>query len=66
VVWGKDENGVEHRPPLHTKADWVRPGELVFDAAISNSDGSGFGLSLANLRDPKYYETLHPSLSVAR
>jgi hypothetical protein len=63
VVWGKDPNGIEHRPPLRTKADWVRAGELVFYAAISYSDGPGLGLSLANVRDPRYYETLHPPLS---
>jgi hypothetical protein len=35
----------------------------VFDAPISYSDGSGLLPSLANVRDPKYYETLHPPLS---
>ncbi len=63
VVWGRDENGVEHRPLLRTKADWVRAGELVFEAGISYSDGPGFLPSLANVRDPKYYEALHPPLS---
>jgi hypothetical protein len=63
VVWGKDDSGLEHRPPLRTTADWVRTGELVFDAAISYSDGPGLIPSLANVRDPKYYETLRPPLS---
>jgi hypothetical protein len=63
VVWGKDEKGAEHRPPLRTKADWVRAGEIVFDAAISYSDGAGFLLSLSNVRDPKYYAELRPPLS---
>src|SRR6476660_5331521 len=34
VVWGTDKNGVEHAPPLQSKADWIRAGEIVFDAAI--------------------------------
>jgi hypothetical protein len=63
VVWGKDEKGVEHRPPLRTKADWVRAGELVFDASISYSDGPGLFPSLANVRDPKYNEAIRPPLS---
>jgi hypothetical protein len=36
IVWGVDpKTGVEHTPPLETKADWIRAGELVFDSPIS-------------------------------
>jgi hypothetical protein len=65
LVWGRDEKGVDHRPPLHTEADWIRAGELVFDAAISYSDGPGDLLSLANVRDPQYYAALQPPLSAS-
>jgi hypothetical protein len=63
VIWGKDENGLDHRPPLRTKADWVRAGELVFDAAISYSSGPESAISLANVRDPRYYAAVRPPLS---
>jgi hypothetical protein len=63
VIWGKDDQGIEHRPPLQTEADWVRAGELVFDAAISYSAGPGFLISLANMRDPQFFATLQPPVS---
>ncbi|HEY7209992.1 MAG TPA: hypothetical protein VH477_06935 [Bryobacteraceae bacterium] len=63
VIWGRDENGVEHRPALGTKADWIRAGELVFDAAISYSGGSETAISLANVRDPRYYAAVQPPLT---
>ncbi len=63
VVWGRDEKGVEHRPPLRTATDWVHAGEIVFDAAISYSDGAGFLISLANVRDRNYYADLQPPLT---
>ncbi len=63
VIWGKDDQGIEHRPPLQTEVDWIRAGELVFDAAISYSAGPGFLISLANMRDPQYFATLQPPVS---
>jgi hypothetical protein len=44
VVWGRDENGVEHRPLLRTKADWVHAGELVFEAGYYRGFDS-FGIN---------------------
>jgi len=64
ILWGKDSNGKEHHPALRTKEDWVRAGELVFDAAIAYSSGpSNTLVSLANVRDSRYYETMRPPLS---
>jgi hypothetical protein len=63
VVWGKDDRGVEHRPPLNTQSDWMRAGELVFDAALSYSDGEGFLLSLADVQDAEFYRTLRVPVS---
>ncbi len=34
VIWGRDSSGVERKPLLTTEADWIRAGELVFDASI--------------------------------
>jgi hypothetical protein len=44
ILW--DDSG--HRPPLETEADWIKAGELVFQAPIS-FDTEGF---LPELRDP--------------
>lgn len=51
IVWGKDKNGVEHAPPLRTQADWIRAGEIVFDAAIVY-DGI---TTAADVREPQWY-----------
>ena len=54
IIW--DDQG--HRPELKTEADWIRAGELVFDAPI----GIGNGRILASdskeefLRDARWYE----------
>src|SRR4051812_32142218 len=44
ILW--DDSG--HRPPLQTEADWIKAGELVFQAPIA-FDSEGF---LPELRDP--------------
>jgi len=51
VVWGTDKNGVEHAPPLKTEADWIRAGEMVFDAPIVY-DGI---TAAADVREPEWY-----------
>jgi Cytochrome c peroxidase len=51
IIWGKDKNGVEHAPPLRTKAEWIRAGEIVFDAAIVY-DGI---TTAADVREPDWY-----------
>jgi Di-haem oxidoreductase, putative peroxidase len=47
VVW--DDTG--HRPPLDTEADWIRAGELVFDAPVK----SGLLMSVDDVRNPAWY-----------
>lgn len=51
VVWGSDKKGVEHAPPLKTEADWIRAGEMVFDAPIVY-DGI---TTAADVREPEWY-----------
>jgi len=46
IVW--DDAG--HRPPLETEADWIRAGEIVFDAPVK----SGV-ISVENTRDPGWW-----------
>jgi hypothetical protein len=47
IVW--DDAG--HRPALRTEADWVKAGEIVFDAAITQ----GVITTVADVRDPSWY-----------
>ena len=47
VVW--DDAG--HRPPLDTEADWIRAGELVFDAPVK----PGLLMSVDDVRNPAWY-----------
>jgi len=49
VVW--DDH--EHRPPLKTQEDWIKAGEIVFDAPIDlNAPGSPLA---GDIRDPVWY-----------
>ena len=48
IVW--DDAG--HAPPLKTDADWIRAGELVFDAPIFND----IDASVLEVRDPAWYK----------
>lgn len=34
IVWGEDKNGQRYAPPLETKTDWIKAGELVFDSVL--------------------------------
>ena len=34
IVWGQDKEGRKFAPPLETRADWIRAGEMVFDSAL--------------------------------
>jgi hypothetical protein len=52
VLWGEDRNGTRHAPPLTTEADWIRAGEMVFDAPIAFSTGN----NLRRLAEPDFYE----------
>jgi hypothetical protein len=48
IVW--DDQG--HAPPLQTEADWIRAGEIVFDA----SPGSNRFFRVEDVRNPMWYE----------
>ena len=52
IVW--DDKG--HRPRLETEADWIKAGELVFDAAIFY-DGVA---TAADVQDPAWHEHVRP------
>ena len=34
MIWGEDKDGQKHAPPLKTEADWIKAGEIVFDAVL--------------------------------
>ena len=36
IIWGEDKNGKKHAPPLKTEADWIKAGEIVFDAVLGS------------------------------
>ena len=48
IVW--DDHG--HAPPLRTEADWVRAGELVFDAPL----GSDTNIVVEDVRNPAWLQ----------
>src|SRR5262249_11047476 len=37
VIWGVDNHGQDHKPPLATEADWIQAGKLVFEAPVGFS-----------------------------
>src|SRR5579863_4616930 len=65
VVWGVDYAGQSHTPPLQTETDWIKAGEMVFDAPIAyDVDPWGASVvSVADVRNPAWYENLHPPMS---
>jgi mono/diheme cytochrome c family protein len=52
IIWGEDKNGQKHAPPLKTEADWIKAGEIVFDAPVAFATDQ----LLKDLRDPAFYE----------
>jgi hypothetical protein len=36
IVWGEDQDGRKHAPPLETEADWIKAGEMVFDSVLGS------------------------------
>jgi hypothetical protein len=64
ILW----DGTAHAPPLRTQQDWIKAGELVFDAAVRYGGARLFG----NLRDPAWYAetrvapTKHGTLPIFR
>jgi hypothetical protein len=51
LVWG-DANGKHAEPQLKTEADWIKAGELVFDAPIAFDTDA----ALPQFRQPKIYQ----------
>ena len=52
IVW---DEGV-HKPPLQTKEDWIKAGEIVFDSSIGFSRPSRGTTTVAEVQDPAWYE----------
>jgi hypothetical protein len=46
-----------HRPALESQADWIKAGEIVFDAPISFGEEE-VGNSIADVRDPAMYQKI--------
>jgi hypothetical protein len=57
VVW--DDRG--HAPPLQTEADWIRAGEIVFDAPLFFNESEGV-TAFADVRNPDWYARIQPPL----
>ena len=55
VVW----DGDAIKPRLETESDWVKAGELVFDAAIFYDAVT----TVADVRNRRWYETIQPPLT---
>jgi len=36
IVWGEDKDRRKYAPPLETRADWIKAGELVFDSVLGS------------------------------
>ncbi len=62
VLWGVGYDGQSHAPPLETEADWIKAGELVFDAPIAyDTDPWGASvLSVNEVRSPAWYAAVEP------
>src|SRR5262249_28273400 len=58
VAWDEKKS-----PPLNTEADWVKAGEIVFDAPITWGDSSVMGSAGVYVRDPEWYKFTQPSLT---
>ncbi len=57
VIWGIDSGGTSHTPPLATEAEWIKAGEMVFDAPIAY-DTDRWGSSVVgvdDVRNPAWY-----------
>ena len=49
IIW--DDKG--HSPPLATEADWIKAGEMVFDAPVVFGPRAGY--TIQEVRDPAWY-----------
>jgi hypothetical protein len=52
IIW--DDKG--HRPQLKTEEDWIKAGELVFDAPIKYGGTGGSEATDLHVRDPNFLE----------
>lgn len=57
IIW--DDRG--HAPPLKSQADWIKAGELVFDAPIAFNAQDGI-TALEDTWNPDWYAQVHPPL----
>jgi|SRR5690242_2172553 len=57
IVW--DDKG--HAPPLETEQDWIKAGELVFEAPILFTASEGV-TALEDVRNPDWYSRVRPPL----
>jgi hypothetical protein len=63
IIWGGEEKGA-NRPILKTEADWIRAGELVFEAPIAYGTlGSFEEYEPLYLRDPAWYKHVSPAIT---
>src|SRR5690348_6635306 len=60
VIWGVDSGGSSHRPPLRTETDWIKAGEMVFDAPIAyDADPWGSSvMAIDDMRSPAWFKTV--------
>ena len=48
IIW----DDCDHKPPFQTEADWIKPGEIVFDSPISYKALA----TVTDVRDPVWYQ----------
>jgi hypothetical protein len=61
IIWGEDKKGQRHTPPLKTEVDWIKAGEIVFDAPIAYNLDPGI-TALEDLRDTAWYRATRTSV----
>jgi hypothetical protein len=59
VIWGEDGKGQLHAPERKTDADWIRIGEIVFDAPIFYDQVA----TVSQVSDPAWYKAVRPELA---
>jgi hypothetical protein len=55
LIW----DDIGHIPTLQTEADWIKAGELVFNAPIAYHESDGV-TALADVRNPDWYRRVRP------
>lgn len=60
VIWAEDaKDKAERTPPLRTAADWIKAGEIIFDAPIFYDAV----VTTAQVQDPAWYKAVAPQLA---